>query len=87
MCDLIVRPCVGVPIKGVGVKPEFKRYIHIKTGNTYYKLFDALDCTNSRADTDTVVYCNEDGMVFVREKKEFEEKFKEAECKSSARIS
>lgn len=58
---------------------DMKRYVHLKTGNIYYKVFDALDCTNTRTDTDAVVYCNEDGMVFVRETQEFNEKFKEVE--------
>ena len=48
---------------------------HKKTGNKYYILHEALDCTNSRADTPVYIYCNLKGQLFVREKHEFWEKF------------
>lgn len=50
-------------------------WVHKKTGTLYMKMYDAIDATNSRDGIEVVVYANEQGMVFVREKKEFEEKF------------
>ena len=50
-------------------------YIHNKTGNKYQVLTTvAIDCTNCRDGTPVVVYT--DGKkIFVRESKEFFEKF------------
>ena len=50
--------------------------IHKKTGNIYEVIsLDATDCTNERDGTQVVIYrC--DGMMFVRERAEFLEKFK-----------
>lgn len=50
-------------------------WVHKKTGTLYMKMYDAIDVTNSRDGIKVVVYANEQDMVFVREKKEFEEKF------------
>lgn len=50
-------------------------YIHKKTGNIYTVEGEAIDCTNSRNDTIVVLYRNKEGMLFVREKGEFLEKF------------
>lgn len=51
---------------------------HLKTGNIYnvLELGDVIDCTNSRDGTPVVVYYRE-GKFFVRETKEFKEKFNE----------
>lgn len=50
-------------------------YKHNKTGNIYFKLFDAIDATNSRDGNSVVVYTNTQGQVFVRDTAEFNEKF------------
>lgn len=50
-------------------------YKHNKTGNLYFKLFDAIDATNSRDGNDIVVYTNAQGQVFVRDTAEFNDKF------------
>lgn len=50
-------------------------YKHNKTSNLYFKLFDAIDATNSRDGNDVVVYSNTQGQVFVRDKEEFLQKF------------
>ena len=53
------------------------KYINNKTYNTYTVLFEAIDATNSVAEENkvVVVYENEQGTYFVREKEEFLEKF------------
>lgn len=50
-------------------------YKHNKTGKIYFKLFDAIDATNSRDGNDIVVYTNAQGQVFVRDTAEFNDKF------------
>ncbi len=52
-----------------------EKYRHNKTGNEYHKLYDAIDCTNSRDGVKVVVYVNKDLQVFVREASEFYQKF------------
>jgi hypothetical protein len=55
------------------------RVVHKKTGNIYTVIADnAVDCTNERDGTQ-VVYCNVEGMWFVREAKEFWQKFEKKE--------
>jgi len=50
---------------------------HIKSGKVYSVFSDnAIDCTNSESDKRMVVYHNSEGTIFVREAKEFSEKFK-----------
>lgn len=50
-------------------------WVHNKTGNYYLVLEEnAIDCTNSRADSACVIY-SKDGKVFVRDKDEFVSKF------------
>lgn len=55
-------------------------YKHNKTSNLYFKLFDAIDATNSRDGNDVVVYANTQGQVFVRDKEEFLQKFTKIEA-------
>lgn len=55
-------------------------YKHNKTGNLYFKLFDAIDATNSRDGNDVAVYSNTQGQVFVRDKEEFLQKFTKIEA-------
>ena len=54
---------------------------HLKTGVIYKMLYEAHECTNSRESLKYVVYVEADDEehydVFVRESKEFFEKFKE----------
>jgi hypothetical protein len=54
-------------------------YRHKKTGNLYEKVIDAIDCTNDRDGTEVVIYRKADegldAQLFVRERREFEEKF------------
>jgi hypothetical protein len=52
-------------------------YKHRKTGHLYRWLAVGVDTTNGRDGTLVVIYCPDDDehTVFVRERKEFEEKF------------
>ena len=54
-------------------------YRHKKTGTLYQLIAHAIDCTNNRDGTEVVVYAKHgtdiDNHVFVRDRKEFEEKF------------
>jgi hypothetical protein len=48
---------------------------HLKSGNIYDILAtDCIDCTNGQENKEMVIYSRED-ILFVREKKEFFEKF------------
>lgn len=47
---------------------------HLKTGNIYTVLGEAIDATNSRSGQSVVIY-ERDGRIFVREAHEFAEKF------------
>lgn len=52
------------------------RCIHKKTGNIYFLLNDNLiECTNGREEKKYCLYANEKGVVFVRERGEFYQKF------------
>ena len=53
------------------------RYIHKKTGNMYYVIYDnVIDCNNNRTvETVNIVYQDSKGNIFVRESLEFHEKF------------
>ena len=58
-----------------------KMYMHIKTGNIYYIMCEAIDCTNVRSTNQTIMVVYEcptqfPDMIFTREKKEFLKKFK-----------
>ncbi len=57
-----------------------KKFLHIKTGDTYEMLRDdVINCTNAN-DHQTMVLYKRDGypdLIFVREKEEFYQKFKE----------
>ena len=54
--------------------------IHKKTGNTYFLLNDDLiECTNGREEKKYCLYANKKGMVFVRERDEFYQKFEKCE--------
>lgn len=56
------------------------RFIHKKTGNTYFLLNDDLiECTNGREEKKYCLYVNIEGMVFVRERDEFYQKFEKCE--------
>lgn len=51
-------------------------YKHNKTGNLYILLNDQLtECTNGREEKKYCLYANQDGMLFVREHDEFNQKF------------
>ena len=53
------------------------RYIHKKTGNIYFLLNDNLiECTNGREEKKYCLYANLEGVLFVRERDEFYQKFK-----------
>ncbi len=55
-------------------------FVHIKTGNLYLAVGEAINSTNGEHEDETmIIYANESKMIFVREKKEFLEKFKSAE--------
>jgi hypothetical protein len=61
------------------ISVETIKYTHNKTGNTYYLLTTAaIECTNGREDIPYVVYMNEQGLIFVRERDEFYQKFTKA---------
>lgn len=56
------------------------RFIHKKTGNTYFLLNDDLiECTNGREEKKYCLYVNIEGMLFVRERDEFYQKFEKCE--------
>ena len=56
------------------------RFIHKKTRNTYFLLNDDLiECTNGREEKKYCLYVNIEGMVFVRERDEFYQKFEKCE--------
>lgn len=57
-------------------KNKISNFIHIKTGNIYYVLGEAINSTNDRDGQIIIIYSNKEGQVFVREKNEFLEKFK-----------
>jgi hypothetical protein len=50
-------------------------YIHNKTGNVYEVIAEAIDATNSRDGQIVIIYRNAKGEYFVRDKKEFLQKF------------
>ena len=49
-------------------------YKNKKTGNVYIKLGTVIDCTNERDGVVSVLYTRDEQM-FVREEKEFNDKF------------
>lgn len=51
--------------------------IHLKTGNEYQVIGEAIDATNTHCNQLMVIY-QRDGKTFVREAEEFQEKFKAA---------
>ena len=54
--------------------------IHKKTGNMYILLNDDLiECTNGREEKKYCLYANLEGMVFIRERSEFYQKFEKYE--------
>jgi len=53
-------------------------FIHKKTGNVYQVVGECLNCTNAQDGQEMVIYAK-DGKTFVREKREFLEKFIPAE--------
>lgn len=50
------------------------KFVHKKTGKVYTVVGSAIDCTNSRADTELVLYTDGEKW-FVREPQEFFQKF------------
>jgi hypothetical protein len=50
-------------------------YTHLKTGNRYFVLAEVTNSTNGNNGQAMVLYRNEAGQFFVREKEEFEQKF------------
>lgn len=65
---------------GVRSYKKSMRVVQKETGNVYTVIVDnAIDCTNERDGTQVVVYCNVEGMWFVREAKEFWQKFEKKE--------
>ena len=55
--------------------PEGWTAIHLKTGNEYQVIGEAIDATNMHCNQLMVIY-QRDGKTFVREAEEFQEKFK-----------
>ena len=49
-------------------------FVHRKTGNKYVVVGECLNCTNAQDGQEMVIYFR-DGRTFVREKREFLEKF------------
>ncbi|MCT4634487.1 MAG: hypothetical protein N4A76_17380 [Firmicutes bacterium] len=54
------------------------KVVHLKTGNIYEVIGEAINATNVN-DGEIVVIYQKDGQMFVREKKEFYEKFQPQE--------
>lgn len=50
-------------------------YRHNKTGHIYEYMREAIDATNGHDDKKMVVYHNQEGLTFVRERDEFHAKF------------
>lgn len=59
------------------------KYRHNKTGKTYSFFAKAIDATNVRSGNEIVIYRNEEGKFFVRDKEEFYQKFSEMPNKCS----
>ncbi len=57
--------------------PEGWTAIHLKTGNEYQVLGEAIDATNAHRNQGIVIY-KRDGRTYVRESGEFQDKFKAA---------
>ena len=55
--------------------PKGWTVIHLKTGNEYQVIGEAIDATNMHCNQLMVIY-QRDGKTFVREAEEFQEKFK-----------
>ncbi len=58
---------------------SFKKFKHLKTGNIYEVIHDdIINCTNANSEQVMVLYKSElhKDKLFVREKTEFNEKFK-----------
>lgn len=54
------------------------KVVHLKTGNIYELVGEAINATNAN-DGEIVVIYRKDSQMFVREKKEFYEKFQPKE--------
>ncbi|NOR27657.1 MAG: hypothetical protein GQ540_03900 [Lutibacter sp.] len=60
-----------------------KKFFNIKTDHVYYKLDEVVNATNDRDGQIMVMYSPQfgndvsSGVIYVRERKEFYEKFKE----------
>ena len=52
--------------------------VHLKTGNEYTVVGEAINCTNAQDGQHVVIYTRE-GQTFVREVHEFQNKFKAKE--------
>lgn len=71
------------------IMTDVEPYVHKKTGNVYYKLLTkqpVFDCTNAHDGEEVVLYTR-DGMLFVRECKEFEVKFRPAVSLNKSKVS
>lgn len=59
-------------------------YINKKTGRRYFPMFDVINCTNANDGQKMIAYQvekledGEEDLIFVRERKEFFEKFERA---------
>lgn len=58
------------------IKFHGRLYNHNKTDNKYFLLNEhIIECTNGREDKKYVLYMNDKGMLFCRERDEFYQKF------------
>ena len=72
----ITKALVKKLTQNVMQQKPVKQFTHKKTGNTYFLLNDELiECTNGREDKKYCLYVSLAGMVFVREREEFYQKF------------
>lgn len=61
------------------------KYRNKKSGEIYIVLGEVIDCTNERDGTICILY-NDSKKLFVREKKEFLEKFEKVESNERGKI-
>jgi hypothetical protein len=61
------------------------KYTHNKTGNYYFLLNTAIDCTDSREGKIIAIYCpvDDENKIYVRDLDEFHERFTLYELDSS----
>ena len=85
-CDRMAQKHLEYQIKAAGLmmqedffgkNKKYATYRNKKTGNVYEVIGNAINATNTNDGQIMVMYKNDSGEIFVREKKEFYEKFEQ----------